>query len=53
VCQAVFAARMANMSNIEVKIIEPFCEFLCLDLHSIYSTPRYCVLSRGSPALLG
>ena len=50
VCQAVFAARTATTAAVDLTATVPVCEFVAEDLQAVYSTPRYCVLSRGPPA---
>jgi hypothetical protein len=54
VCQTVFAAQIAAAAPADLTTVEPACEYLTVNSQTVYSIPRYCVLSRGPPtALLG
>lgn len=49
VCHAAFAARIATTAAVDLSTAQPVCEFPAVDSHAVYSTSRYCVLSRGPP----
>ena len=50
VCQAAFAARIATTTNSSLTTSDRVCKFVIADAAAVFSTPRYCVLSRGPPA---
>lgn len=52
VCQTVFAAQVATTAPVDLTTVERVFEYLTLDSQTVYSTPRYSVLSRGPPASL-